>query len=378
MTDFFTTAPMKYFAPTANMSKEALHSRLEQMSLSGNYLFSKKIDGNWSRAVITPERNALQTRGISVKTKTYGEVQDKVMFWDDVVRAFQNTTCVFLGEIFRDGDIDRGIGSVLRCLPEKALARQKDNPLCLYIFDVLCYDGEELMNRGIAERIQYIPKILQRINSPLVKGAVYEEMDETFFDKMAEIFESGGEGAVVYAKNAKYEFGKRGPHAWESVKVKQEISNEVDCLITGVEPPTRSYTGKEIGNWQFWCNTRTNELVLGPYFEQYQLGGPYEPVTKNYFYGLPGAIYTSVYDKNHNLVPLCKVAGLTDEMKESLRDDFDNWYLCPITLTGMMISTAQADKNGVGISIRHPILKSIRRNDISPDDCTLNKILNEN
>ncbi len=159
------------------------------------------------------------------------------------------------------------------------------------------------------------------------------------------------------------------------MKVKQEIESDVDCLVTGIEAPTRVYTGKELGTWSYWRNVRTNELVRGEYFGEYQLGGSYEPVTKNFFYNLPGAIYTSVYDKNHNLVPLCKVSGLTDEMKESLRDNFDDWYLCPITLGGMMISDAGADSSGIGISIRHPYIKSIRKEDLTADDCTLNKII---
>ena len=113
--------------------------KLERLAESGDYLFGVKTDGNWSRAVITPERNALQTRGISVKTKTYGEIQDKVLFWDDVVKAFPNGTTVILGEVYREGDIDKDIGSVLRCLQKKALERQKDNPLRWRIFDILYY-----------------------------------------------------------------------------------------------------------------------------------------------------------------------------------------------------------------------------------------------
>ena len=370
--DYFTSEPMKYFAPPATMGKEARILKLEQMIDSGDYLYGLKTDGNWSRAIITPERSALQTRGISKKTSTYGEIQNKVFFWNDILKAFQNETIVFLGEVFMEGAIDRQIGAILRCLDNKALERQSEQKLRLRIFDVLCYEGRDLMNTHFEERIKYIPIVVERINSPLIEGVTYKPMTSSFFDEMEEIFKKGLEGAVCYRKDCIYIPGKRGPHSWDTVKVKQEISSDVDCLITSYEKPTKLYTGKEIGNWMYWQNRRTGELLQGNYFGAYQLGEPYDPVTKNYFYNYPGAVFTSVYDKNGNLVPLCKVAGLTDEMKESIRDHFqEEWYLCPITIGGMMVSTAQTD----GISIRHPYIKAIRKEDLNPEDCSLEKII---
>lgn len=376
MTDFFIAAPMKYYMPSASMSATERRMRLEQMIESGNYVYGLKTDGNYTRAVITDDRAALQTRGISVKTKTYGEVQDKVMFWDAIVNAFQGQgTTVILGETYLDGGIDADVGSILRCLPQKALARQKDKPLKWRIFDVLAYKGKELINIPFVTRIDYIDKIVKEINHPLVTGVEYYDMEDDFFDVVGEIFESGGEGVVCYKRDALYEFGKRGPHAWDSVKVKQEIASDIDCFIIGIEKPTQQYNGKEISNWPYWYDTRTGEMVYGEYFGEYQTGGSYIPVTKNYFYNLPGAVNVGVYDKNRNIIPLCKVAGLTDDFKKELRDNFEEWYMCPMTIGGMMVSEAHAQENGVGISIRHPYIKAIRRDDISPDDCTLSKII---
>ena len=371
--NYFTSEPMKYFAPPSSMSKSAKRFKIEQMIDSGKYLFSIKRDGNWSRAVITKDKAALQTRGISVKTKTYGEIQDKVLFWNDVLKAYQNEgDTVLLGEVYFEGGIDATTGSILRCLPDKALARQKDKPLEWYIFDVLCYKGKHLMETPLQERISLIPQIVKEINSPLVHGATYYEMDNTFFDKLADIFARGLEGVVCYKKTALYEPGKRGPHAYDSLKVKQEISNDVDCFIIGTEPPTLEYTGKDIGSWQYWKNMRTGEKLFGVYFSEYQLGEPYIPISKNYYYNWPGAIYVGVYKPSDEIYQLCKVAGLTEEMKTQLRDHFDDWYLCPLTIGGMMVS----DTGDGAISIRHPYIKSIRREDIDPKDCTLEKILN--
>jgi len=371
--NYFESEPMKYFAPSSTMSAEARRLKLEQMIDSGDYLFGLKTDGNWSRAVITKERQALQTRGISTVTKTYGEIQDKVTFWDDVCAPFSKTT-VILGEVFLPDGIDKDVGSILRCLPQKALARQKDNPLKWRIFDVLALDGMDMMEWPFEERIAHIPEVVGRINSPLVYGVEYYEMDYTFFDKMGEIFAAGGEGCVCYKKNSIYIPGKRGPHAWDTVKVKQEISSEIDAFITGIVPGEKLYTGKDLSTWQLWENQRTGEKVVGSHFGDYQLGGAYVPVTKNYFNDWPAAIQVSVLDRNGNEVPLCKVSGITEEFKTSLRDNPDRWIGCPVTIGGMMVSSAKADSEGNGISIRHPLLKRIREGDITKEDCTLAKI----
>ena len=353
--DYFTSEPMKYWAPSSSMDANTKRQHLEQMINTHQYIWSQKYDGNWSRAIITPERAALQTRGISKKTGTYGEIQNKIFFWNDIINAFKKGNTVILGEIYLPGGIDKDVGSILRCLDDKALARQKDIKLEWRIFDILALDGNDLMNEPVENRIKYIPEVVKRINNPLVIGIEYHEMDENFFDNLNDIFSNGGEGAVCYKKSAIYEPGKRGPHSWDSCKVKQEISADIDTFIIGVEEPTYSYTGKDISSWQFWENTRTGEKVIGDYFGEYQIVG--------------------VYDNNQQIIKLCKVAGLTEELKTELRDNFSEWYMCPITIGGMMVSTAQAADNGVGISVRHPYIKSIRKNDIDPKDCTLSKIL---
>lgn len=373
--DYFTSEPMKYFAPPASMTPEVRRAKLEQMILSGDYMFGLKTDGNWSRAIITPERQALQTRGISTVTKTYGEIQDKVLFWEAILRAEWYGPTVLLGEVYLPGAIDKDVGSILRCLAPKALSRQKDNALRWRIFDVLALDGKDMMNEAFENRIHCIPEVVRRIDSPLVEGVTYYEMDDTFFDKMGEIFATGGEGAVCYKKSCKYEPGKRGPHAWDTVKVKQEISSEIDAFISAIVPGDKVYTGKDLGTWQLWENQRSGEKLIGSYFGDYQIGGAYIPITKNYYNNWPGAIQVSVLDNNNNEVVLCKVAGLTEDFKTALRDDPNRWIGCPVSISGMMVSSARADAEGNGISIRHPLLKRIREGDLTKADCTLAKIL---
>ena len=147
--DYFKSAPMKYWNMPTNTPLETRRQHLEQMIASGDYIYSRKYDGNWSRAVITKDAAALQTRGISVKTKTYGEVQDKVFFWNDVIKAFSKGDTVILGEIYLPGGIDKDCGSILRCLTQKALDRQKTTKLQWRIFDVLALDGKDMFDTPV-------------------------------------------------------------------------------------------------------------------------------------------------------------------------------------------------------------------------------------
>ena len=375
MTNFFELGIQKYWAPTSTISKEVKRLKLEAAIESGEYIWSEKFDGNFLRGVITPERNALQTRGISTVTKTYGEVQDKVLFWQSVCNAFNDTT-VILGEAYIPGGVDATVGSVLRCLPQKALIRQEKTPVEWRIFDVLALDGEEFLDKPIEERIKYIPTVVQRINNPLVKDIKFYEMNETFFDDVAAILARGGEGVVCYKKGILYTPGKRSS-AWTTIKVKQEIETEIDAVIMNTVPCEKLYHGDDIAHWTFWENQRTGELLNGEYFGEYQLGGSYIPVSKNYWNKWPGAIQVGVYNKEHTLIPLCKVSGLTEEFKTALKNNPQEWIGTAVTLTGMMVSERRANTNGEGISIRHPILRSLRKDDLDPDDCTLSKIFSE-
>ena len=398
--DYFNMEVMKYWSFSSTIPVDIQRQKIELLISKGNRVYSLKTDGNFSRAVITKERSALQTRGISVTTKTYGEVQDKVFWWDNVVKAFKDDT-VLLGEIFLPHGIDKNVGSILRCKENKAKSIQNkeyyqnisskikftakdkrdiennsffNTPLYWRIFDVLVYEGENLMDKGIEIRSQYIEKAVKRINSPLVKGVKYFEADENFFDNLGKIFEQGGEGVVLYEKGIPYIPGKRGPSAYNTIKIKQTLSNEVDCFITGVEEATKDYTGKEIEKWKFWENLKTGEKLYGEYYSEYRLGEQnIIPITKNYYHGWCGAIICSVYDNNGNIYPLCKVAGLTEEVKEDIKNNFDkNWFMRPLTISGMMIS-----KQNEGYSIRHPVIKSWRDQDIDVKDCTLSKIISQ-
>lgn len=370
--DLFELEPMKYWSMSSTYSREVRQEKLDMLVASKQYITSQKVDGNLVRAVITPERFALQTRGRGVNSGDFGEIQDKVLWANDIANAFEGTT-VLLGEAYIIGGTDKTVGAVLRSLPKKALERQKteENIVRYYIFDCLAYNGEYFFDKPITERIKYLKEIVENINSPYISYAKYYEVDEKFYDRLANILANGGEGTVLYKKTMLPCEGRT--KAWDTVKVKQELKETVDAFITGIEPCKMEYTGKEPNGWPYWYDTKRDRLLpIGNHFPEYANGMPLMPVTKSYYNNLPGAIICSVFNDNNEEQVLCKCANLTDELSIDLRDNFNKYDHTCCRIDGMLVSN---DRFG-NISIRHPKLVDIR-DDIDITDCTLNKIIGE-
>ena len=359
--ELYELTPMKYFSFPSTYSSQQKQERIKFLLDTNQYIYSLKTDGNWSRAIWMEGEMLLQSRTVSKKTGTYGEFQDKVLFADAIREAFHDTT-MLIGEIYLDEGRDKDVGTILRCLPDKALSRQKDDKVLKYrIFDCWYYNG-------------ILPKAVEAIGSPLVDYVkYYEAKSETFFDKLNNIFNAGGEGVVLYHKDMVPCEG--ATPSWQTLKVKQEMALDADCFIYGTEPAEKNYTGKELPTWQYWMNDKTGEKFVGSYYLDYLDGGMLIPISKGYYHNWPGAIKCAVWDENHNPVVLCKCSGLTEEMKAALRDNYDDWHMCPIKINGMMLSET-FDKNGKKeYSIRHPKLITIRDTDMDIEDCTLSKIL---
>lgn len=388
--------PEKYWSFPSSYSKEKRQMELDKMIASGLYSFQLKTDGNYSSFICDfDDDKRIISRGVSTVTKEYGRIEDRLFFFDAVAAAFSKPTRI-IGEVYYDKGIDRHVGSVLRANPIKSKSIQDDEfyaeaskiadfsakdrrdiennefrnqKLKWRIFDVWYYDGENLMNTPWEQRQAYVKAAAERINHPLVTYVHSYPLDESFYDKLNAIFAAGGEGVVIYKKTGLPEPGKRTAH--KTLKVKRELEHLIDCVITGIEPAAEDYTGKDIASWPYWRDTRTGALLTGQLFGDYQLGRAIKPISRGAYMGWPGAIYVSVYNNDGELQKLCKVAGLTDDMKQSLADNFEEWYLCPVTIGGMAISTPNS-----GVSIRHPYLSSIRKGDIDPADCTFSKIFN--
>ena len=373
-TELYELTPMKYYSFPSSYDSRQKRERLEFLLNTNQYIFSLKTDGNWARTIWQDGEVLIQSRTISKKTGMYGEFQEKVLFTEAIQNAFTDTT-MLLGEIYLEGGRDKDVGTILRCNTDKALSRQTGDKILRYrIFDCWYYNGIDLTNAPITERIKYLPKAAEAINSNLVSYTKYYEAKiDTFFDRLNSIFEKGGEGVVLYHRNS---VPCEGPTpAWQTLKVKQEMEFDADCFIYGVEPAEKNYTGKEIESWQYWMNDKTGEKILGNMYPEFIRGSMIIPITKYWYYDYPGAIKCAVWDENHEPIILCKCSGITEEMRAGLRDNYDDWHMCPVKISGMMLSETFNKDGKKEYSIRHPKLVSIRDTDMNVEDCTMSKIL---
>lgn len=362
--------PMKYWSLGASLSREQKTEKINYAISHGDYCSARKVDGDLCRIIWDEGVVLAQSRTLSKKTGEYGDLTNKLLFIENIQDAFSDTT-VLLGEVYLPGGTAKEVGSVLRCLDEKAIARQKDSPVRYYIFDCLMFEGEDLTQTPMEERIKYLSLAAEKINSPLVGYARYFDVKlDTFYSHLAKIFADDGEGVVLYKKTMKPCQGRTS--AWETIKVKRELEVEADCFIIGTEPPAQDYTGKELPAWQYWENTKTNEKLMGSYYLDYYNGGTYRPITKSYYNGWAGSIRCGVYDDSGNIVELCKCANLTEELMEELKTNYDYFHHHPIKVDAMSVSQ---DKNDAW-SLRHPKLVSLR-DDIDETDCLLSKIVGE-
>jgi ATP-dependent DNA ligase len=256
------------------------------------------------------------------------------------------------------------------CLAPKAIERQEKGPkLHYYIFDVWAYAGKSKMNTKIEDRIHLLDDMYNDwaddANHERYPGVAYVEFatyyeGQDLWEQLQKILAASGEGIVMTKKGTIPSPGKRT--ARKTLKVKKEISENIDCFFTGRgTAPTRLYTGKEIEGWKYWQDIRTGNKMEGALYKDYKDGATIEPVTKPFFYGWAGSLEIGVL-KDGEVFPIGFLSGLADEIKS---DPGAQRMKC-IEVTAMEILPTGG--------IRHAKLERFRP-DLAPTDCTYEKYM---
>ena len=341
------------------------------MIFSGNYLGARKMDGAYYRFIKDMDGNMrLQGRSKSVS----GEYLDKLDHVPHLLPYFEslpNGTCL-LGEIyFPNNEGSSNVTTIMGCLAPKAIERQTKGPkLHYYIFDVWAYAGKSKMNTKIEDRVELLneiccnwvdeAKLEHDLNLHYIEFARYHS-GEKLWNALQFTLMTGGEGIVMTKNGTVPSPGKRT--ARKTLKVKKEISENIDCFFTGRgTAPTRLYTGKEIESWKYWQDIRTGNKMEGALYKDYKDGATIEPVTKPFFYGWAGSLEIGVL-KDGEVYPIGYLSGLADEIKA---DPGAQRMKC-IEVTAMEILPDTG-------ALRHGKLERFRP-DLAPTDCTYEKYM---
>lgn len=345
---------------------------LSEMCSNGDYFLEEKIDGAFYQFVKTEHYSYLFGRTVS---KTSGILTEKSANVPHIKEAFDVLPAgtILIGEIYVPGGTSKDTVSIMGCLPALAIQRQKDAPIHYYVHDIIAYDGVNLQGEGAESRydiLQAIWKLHEFDKYDFLRLAV--KVEENLEEEISHILKNGGEGAVLKKRNYPYAPGKRP--AWSTIKVKQMDS--IDLVCTGLCNATKEYTGKELETWQYWESlegeTSDNKawflLDIGNWYNLYLKNkDSIRPVTKPYYLGWKTAICIGAYNDNGELIDLGTVSsGLTDEIKQSMTENPDNYIGAVVSLDCMSIDKKEH-------TLRHPVFKSWRQ-DKNAQECKISEV----
>lgn len=217
---------VELFRPVQPMLADSADEVGEAMQMAGGGVVAIewKLDGARIQVHRDRDRVAIYTRNLNDVTARLPEVVE-------AARALDAQQFILDGEVLAlapDGrplsfqDTMRRFG---RRLDVDALRAER--PLTPFFFDVLLLDGEEVIDRPLAERLALLDRLLP-VATRVPRVMTDDERGAGRF--MANALERGHEGVVVKSLAASYAAGRRGS-AWVKVKVARTL----DLVVLAVE-----------------------------------------------------------------------------------------------------------------------------------------------
>ena len=227
--------PMKYYDKHREELSDNLKKKYDAMINNENeeYLASVKWDGEWTMFIKWDGHILIRSRSLSKVTGEYGDktlhlphLVEEMSLWPD--------NSVVLGEVCwgEYGTVSTDVGTILRCLPAKAVERQKDRKLVVKVFDILAWDNNVCINDAYVNRSYKVKTYFNKDieSNKYFTATKFCPKSLTPAEFADSVISEGGEGVVIKKLNASYERGKRN---WSLIKLKQEIS--YDLRIIDVE-----------------------------------------------------------------------------------------------------------------------------------------------
>ena len=324
--DFAMLAPMKYYnnEDTSNAKRQDMIN-----NKNGEYIATEKHDGDWGMFIhYSKGHNLIRSRSISKVTGVYGDYTAKLPHLCDEMDNWPDNTVV-LAEICWDeyGTNANTVGTILRCLPAKAVERQKDKKLKAVVFDMLMFANKDLTDLGYYRRFTQWASFIDAQDYKYIK--LTELFENDFAEAADDIISRGGEGVVIQRKDYVYSPGNRT--AWKTLKLKQQLP-EMELKVVGTLAPNKIYEGDCPETWE------------------YQVDG--ELVTKPYYFGWKNGITVELSDGTK-----CDVAsGLTDDDRAWLATEEAAKMIEAGDLYAVVKAMSFNDKG----RLRHPSLVRLR------------------
>lgn len=373
--NFKEMEPMKYFAPPASWSDKKKQENARSKIFSGDFLGAEKRDGYFTKLVKDEDGNiGLYSRSRNVKGE-FPEKHEWVPHLQPFFDLLPNGTCLLAELYLPSAPGSKNITSLMGCLKEKAIARQKQGEkLHFYIFDILAWRGESWLNWRAKDRFSWVSN-MNGDAFGYVSFAQYKTGKE-LWTMLQEILDRGDEGVVITHQDGLYEPGKRPSKT--TLKIKKELKQTIDCFFTGAATsPTKEYTGKELETWKYWESLIDGSKLEGEHYKEYNEGASIIPITKGWFYGWYGSLEIGVFkhkpghgckigDKIYEDVEICSLgylSGLTEEIKANPKE----YAFKPIEVTAMELDVSS-------FTLRHGKLVAFRP-DLNITECTYEKII---
>jgi ATP-dependent DNA ligase len=326
--------PMKYYDKKREDLSDNLKKKYDAMINNENneYIATCKYDGEWTMFIKWDGQYLIRSRSLSKVTGAYG---DKTAHLPHLVEDMQNwpDNTVVLGEVcWGDfGSVSTDVGTILRCLPAKAVERQKEHKLVVKVFDVLAYAGHVYMDNDYETRTEVIGGVFgnaPEANDKYFTATYFCPNGMTPAEFADAIINQGGEGVVIQRKDYVYEPGKRS--AWKTLKLKQRLP-EMEFKVVASIPATKEYNGKYPESWPYVID---GECVTKPYYYGWHMGVRFE----------------------YNGVMCDASSGLTDADREWLgTEEAQN-----IIKNGELYVTIRAMQEASLGGLRHPVVVRLR------------------
>jgi DNA ligase-1 len=347
------------FVPVRPMLAERAADSKEALSkIKGECLAEYKIDG---------ERVQIHKRGKQIELFTRS-LENITPHFPEIVKMFAEQN---IDNFIIEGEVVAINPQDLRYLPFQNLMRRRRKhdiqeameayPVILNLFDILFYEGRDLMNFTFIERRRMLESTFGNIKNDhlkLVDQAKVSNIDE-IDNFMAKALRNGCEGLMLKDSNSRYRAGAR---EWAWIKLKKEysgtISDSVDLVVLGA----LYGKGRRVG--------RYGALLLGSYSKEDDTFYTICKVGTGFKDDVLAALYDTlrrqVINKKH---PRVQAGGVT----------MDVWFepsvvleiVTPeITLSPVYTTGRNIIKPGYGLALRFPKFTGNIREDKSAEDST--------